>query len=78
TVYPQANEPLPPNSTGRQHIHHPKFGSLLKEKTDKLGLQVVLKMREDYKSENRTYPEIVRDQVGWVLKHFGIEASETE
>jgi len=76
--YPQANEPLPPNSTGRQHIHHPKFGSLLKEKTDRLGLEVVLKLREDFKSGNRNSHEIVRHQVGWVLKHFGIEASETD
>ena len=72
--YPQANEPLPPNSTGRQHIHHPKFGFLLKKETDKLGLEAVLKLREDFKSDNRNSPEIVRDQVDWVLKHFGIEA----
>ena len=72
--YPQANEPLPPNSTGRQHIHHPKFGFLLKKKTDKLGLEAVLKLREDFKSDNRNSPEIVRHQVDWVLKHFGIEA----
>jgi len=51
--YPQANEPLPPNSTGKQHIHHPKFGP-------------------------RNAPVIVRDQVDWVLKHFGIEPKKTE
>jgi acetyl esterase len=72
--YPQANEPLPPNSTGRQHIHHPKFGCLLKKETDKLGLEAVLKLREDFKSDNRNSPEIARHQVDWVLKHFGIEA----
>jgi hypothetical protein len=76
--YPQANESLPPNSTGQQHIHHPKFGFFLKEKTDKLGLEVVLKLREDYKSGSRNDPEIVRDQVDWVLKHFGIEVRKTE
>jgi hypothetical protein len=47
--YPQANEPLPTNSTGREHIHHPKFGFLLKKETDKLGLEAVLKLREDFK-----------------------------
>jgi hypothetical protein len=76
--YPQANDPLPPNSTGQEHIHHPKFGFLLKKKTDKLGLETVLKLREDFKSDNRNSPEIVRDQVDWVLKHFGIEASEND
>jgi acetyl esterase/lipase len=76
--YPQANEPLPPNSTGQQHIHHPKFGFFLKKKTDKLGLQVVLKLREDFKSGSRNSPEIVRNQVDWVLKHFGIETGQTK
>jgi acetyl esterase/lipase len=74
--YPQANEPLPSNSTPERHIHHPKFGFLLKEKTDKLGLQVVLKLREDYKTGGRNSPQIIEDQVDWVLKHFGIEPSE--
>ncbi len=46
--YPQANDPLPPNSPGSQHIHHPKFGFVLKEKLDALGVECVLKLREDY------------------------------
>ena len=75
--YPQANEPLPVNSAGKQHIHHPKFGPFLKEKTDKLGLESVLKLREDYRTGNRNDPAIVRDQVDWVLKHFGIEPKRT-
>lgn len=45
--YSQASTPLPPNSTGKQHIHHPKFGVVLKEKLDKLGVECVLKLRED-------------------------------
>ena len=76
--YSQANEPLPPNSTGKQHIHHPKFGSFLKKKTDKLGLEVVLKLSEDYESASRNNPKIVRHQVDWVLRHFGIEPSRAD
>ena len=45
--YRQANTPLPPNSSGRQHIHHPKFGLLLKKKLDKLGVECVLRLSED-------------------------------
>ena len=75
--YPQANEPLPDNSTGQQHIHHPKFGFFLKEKTDKLGLEVSLNLWEDFKPGGRNSPEIVQHQVDWVLKHFGIEAIGT-
>ncbi len=67
--YPQANEPLPANSPGNRHIHHPKFGSFLKEKTDPLGLEVVLKRREDYPAGS---PSVTQDQVDWVLKQFGV------
>ncbi len=44
----QRNDPLPPNSTGREHIHHPKFGFLLKEKADKLAVECTLLLREQY------------------------------
>jgi len=76
--YSQANVPLPVNSTGQQHIHHPKFGPFLRAKTDRLGLETVLKLREDYETGDRNAPVIVRDQVDWVLKHFGIELKKTE
>jgi len=46
--YPQKNDPLPPNSPGGDHIHHPKFGFVLKEKLDTLGVECVLLLREDY------------------------------
>ena len=32
--YNQPNNELPPNSSGGQHIHHPKFGIVLKEKME--------------------------------------------
>jgi acetyl esterase/lipase len=69
--YPQADEPLGPNSPGNRHIHHPKFGSFLKARTDPLGLEVILKRREDYPAGERTNADVVRDQVDWVLKKLG-------
>ena len=47
-LYNQANEELPPNSSGRRHIHHPKFGIILKEKMQKEGLECTLVLRENY------------------------------
>jgi acetyl esterase/lipase len=44
----QRNDPLPPNSSGEQHIHHPKFGFVLKEKADRLGVPCTLILREDH------------------------------
>ena len=46
--YSQANEQLPPNSSGRAHIHHPKFGIVLKEKMKQAKLECLLLLREDY------------------------------
>ena len=46
--YSQRNDPLPQNSTGEQHIHHPKFGFILKEKADRLGVPCKLILREDH------------------------------
>lgn len=57
--YPQANEPLPPDSTGKQHIHHPKFGFALKEKLDKLGVECVILLSEQY-PDDRPIGEYVR------------------
>jgi len=45
--YSQANEKLPPGSNGGKHIHHPKFGFMLKEKLDPLGVECNLVLRED-------------------------------
>ncbi len=49
--YNQANEKLPLNSSGRAHIHHPKFGIVLKEKMKKAGLECELLLREDHPRE---------------------------
>lgn len=64
--YPQPNTPLPPNSSGRQHIHHPKFGFVLKEKLDKLGVECVLKLRKDYPNGRPTddYVKFFLDKLG--------------
>ncbi|MHC5011166.1 MAG: alpha/beta hydrolase fold domain-containing protein [Planctomycetota bacterium] len=45
--YPQANQPLPPDSPGGQHIHHPRFGEVLKEKLDDLGVECVVRYRAE-------------------------------
>jgi len=69
--YPQANEPLPPNSAGGKHIHHPKFGVVLKEKLDELGVECVLKFREDYPGQLRARGGPVEDYVKFFLEKLG-------
>ena len=46
--YSQRNDPLPPNSPGKLHIHHPNFGPALKEKADRVGVECVVLYREQY------------------------------
>lgn len=48
--YSQKNDPLPVNSSGEVHIHHPKFGFVLKEKADRLGVECTVMLREDHPS----------------------------
>jgi len=65
--YPQPNKPLPPNSPGGQHIHHPKFGVVLKEKLDKLGVQCIVRFREQYPQGAP-----INDYVAFFLHHLGV------
>jgi len=46
--YKQRNDPLPPNSAGRLHIHHPNFGPPLKRKADQLGVECEILYREQH------------------------------
>ena len=69
--YPQPNEPLPENSGGGQHIHHPKFGFALKEKLDGLGVECVVKLREDYARQGGR-GEPVDDYVTFFFDKLGV------
>jgi acetyl esterase/lipase len=70
--YPQPNDPLPPNSVGGRHIHHPKFGFALKKKLDELGVECVLKLRGDYPPQaGRVAP--VDDYVAFFFEKLGVE-----
>ncbi len=71
--YSQANRPLPKNSNGGQHIHHPKFGFVFKKKADALGVTCVVKLREDYQDPGQSSAAVVRDQVQFFLKHLGVD-----
>jgi acetyl esterase len=69
--YPQPNTPLPKNSAGGRHIHHPKFGIVLKQRMDKLGIECVLKLRQDCRGAGAS-GRPVEDYVGFFCKHLGV------
>lgn len=70
-VYSQPNAELPPNPAGSAYIHHPKFGFLLKEKLDALGVACVLKLREDYAPQAFARDSVL-DQVRFLCAKLGI------
>jgi acetyl esterase/lipase len=45
--YPLPNLPMTPDLDANAGIHHPKFGQVLKEKMDQLGVECILRFRED-------------------------------
>jgi hypothetical protein len=53
------------------YIHHPKFGALLKDKMDGLGVECVVKYREDYdQARGRNAP--VEDYVRFFKDKLGV------
>lgn len=67
--YSQANEPLPKNSTPQQHIHHPKFGVVLKKRMDELGVECTLRLRD----QSPTFPN---DAVAaFFARHLGANSA---
>lgn len=64
-IYNEPDEPLPPDAKPGQGIHHPKFGHILKEKMDALGIECVYRHGSDAKQPpaNVTLQEFLRDHL---------------
>lgn len=67
-IYEQSGKPLPPNSTGRDYLHHPKFGQALKEKLEPLGVACDVETPEDFAGVER--PDILEPVMGFFHKHL--------
>jgi len=52
-TYIHPNTPLAANSSGKEYVHHPRFGLVLKEKLDSLGIECVLELLGDRPKEGR-------------------------
>jgi acetyl esterase/lipase len=66
--YSQADKPLKPDSHGGEHIHHPRFGHLLKAKMDRLGIECVMKLRDDYRKGTGN---MIQDSVNFLVNAIG-------
>lgn len=66
--YNEPEGPLPADAKPGQGIHHPKFGTALKEKMDPLGIECVLRHQNDHKGR----PDALhKEMVAFFVKHFG-------
>lgn len=61
--YNEPKGPLPPDAQPGQGIHHPNFGTYLKERMDKLNIECRL-LHQDER------PDLVREVVAFFGKHF--------
>ena len=55
-------------------IHHPKFGQILKERMDELGVECVVRFREDLPDlpQDEIRIRFNRELVEFVERHFGV------
>jgi hypothetical protein len=65
--YSTPSTPLPPPDT-RTGIHHSRFGFFLKEKMDQLGIECIVKRKEDY--DDKPAGQTNRDMIEFFLEHF--------
>jgi len=71
--YSVPNRPITADTPGGDRVHHPIFGFLLKERMDKLGVECVLRLAEDYAASDHGNPVSVKvnqDMVDFFLRHF--------
>jgi len=62
-------EPGPDTRRG-EIIHHPRFGDALKAKLDPLGVECIVRTREDYKGKPKIQPDL--DMAQFFVRHFRI------
>jgi acetyl esterase/lipase len=66
--YSEPKGPLAADAAPGQGIHHPKFGEELKAKMDPLGIECVVRHRDDYK--DRPGDALNREMVEFFVKHL--------
>jgi acetyl esterase/lipase len=66
-IYNEPKGPLPKDAKPGQGIHHPNFGTALKEKMDPLGIECVVRHTDDYKGKGAALPQ---ELVAFLVKYL--------
>jgi len=68
--YAEPHAPLAPDAKPGQGIHHPLFGRALKAKLDPLGVECILRHRDDYPRQDDPNEDMCRDMTSFFTRHF--------
>jgi acetyl esterase len=70
--YETPDQPMTANLNANDGIHHPIFGRLLKEKMDALGVECVVRYREDLPGlpQDQVSRRFLCEQVGFLKRHL--------
>ncbi len=68
--YAEADGPLAVDAKPGQGIHHPLFGRALKAKLDPIGIECILRHRDDYPKEDDPTEDMCRDMASFFTRHF--------
>jgi acetyl esterase len=72
-AYFTPNLPLTDALDANQGIHHPRFGEILKKRMDELGIECVLRYREDFADipdEQEVREKVFAEQVQFLERHL--------
>ena len=72
--YNEANRPVPDDAKPGAGIHHPKFGSLLKEKCDQLRTECVVRTHEEFAEDARL--KSTGEMAAFLAKHLKRQGHE--
>lgn len=67
-AYDQPNLPLGQRMPLLQGAHHPRFGTYLRERARSLGVNVTVRMKEDYRGE--AVPRMLAEMVNFFREHL--------
>jgi hypothetical protein len=67
--YSMPNQPVTHDTSPGERMHHPLFGFYLKQQMDKLGIECVMRVKDDYPGGNPG-PKWNEEMVQFFLRHF--------
>jgi acetyl esterase/lipase len=68
--YAEPNVPLPADAKPGEGIHHPRFGGSLKARLEPLGIECVLRHRDDYATRDDPNRDRFRDMTAFFTRQF--------